>query len=454
MLKKKVIITSALVGAFIFIGGKCFASSTGVINTETVNLRAKASTDSNIVTLLSQDDKVEILEDEGEWYKVKAGEKTGYIYAKYVTKKDSTNTEKTDTSDKKEDTSKSSNEETQTNTTEDAKKEESKENSETKPEETKTETQSEELAINSQVKVVTDVEIKIIPLINSNIIGKIASNSTIFILDYINGWYYISSDNIEGWVRKENLNTEKQVAEDQKEEEKTEENKEDKKEEKEESKETETTKYVNVEKVNVRKSASTNSDVLKTISKNTKVTVYSISDGWAKVKVDGTEGYISSEFLSNSKVSEESTTNRSMKESRTEAVSESTNSSEPSASGLSVVNYAKSYLGKPYVSGGAGPNSFDCSGFTQYIYKNYGVSLSHSASAQAYVGTEVDKSNLQAGDIVVFKGETGSGVGHVGIYIGGDQFIHASNPRDGVKITSMSSDYYSKRYVTSRRVLQ
>ena len=87
-----------------------------------------------------------------------------------------------------------------------------------------------------------------------------------------------------------------------------------------------------------------------------------------------------------------------------------------------------------------------------YVYGKYGVNLAHSARAQASVGTAVDRANLEAGDLVLFKGATGNSIGHVGIYIGENNFIHASNPSDGVKITSMSTSYYKSRYVTSRRV--
>ena len=166
--------------------------------------------------------------------------------------------------------------------------------------------------------------------------------------------------------------------------------------------------------------------------------------------------YILSELLSSDKV-KESTNNTTKDKNTTSTKNNVTNRGEEvdrsqSANSGNVVSYASSFLGTRYILGGASPSGFDCSGFTMYVYGKYGVNLTHSARAQSSVGTAVDRANLQAGDLVLFKGATGNSIGHVGIYIGGNNFIHASNPSDGVKITSMSTSYYQTRYVTSRRV--
>ena len=106
------------------------------------------------------------------------------------------------------------------------------------------------------------------------------------------------------------------------------------------------------------------------------------------------------------------------------------------------------YLGTPYVWGGASPSGFDCSGLVMYVYAQVGVSLPHSSYAQYGYGSPVSRSDLQPGDLVFFDG-----LGHVGIYIGGDQFVHAPHTGDVVKISSLSEDWYAANYVGARRIL-
>jgi len=112
-----------------------------------------------------------------------------------------------------------------------------------------------------------------------------------------------------------------------------------------------------------------------------------------------------------------------------------------------VVGIAMRYLGTPYVWGGESPGGFDCSGLVAYAYSQVGVSLPHYTGAQWNVGVGVSRSDLQPGDLVFFNG-----LGHVGIYIGGGQFIHAPHSGDVVKISSLSESWYAATYVGARRV--
>jgi cell wall-associated NlpC family hydrolase len=118
----------------------------------------------------------------------------------------------------------------------------------------------------------------------------------------------------------------------------------------------------------------------------------------------------------------------------------------PPATHGGVVGIAMQYLGIPYVYGGSTPAGFDCSGFTMYVFAQVGVSLPHNAAAQYGVGTPVDRSQLQPGDLVFFNG-----LGHVGIYIGGGSFIHSPHTGDVVKISSISG-WYSSTWVGARRL--
>lgn len=132
--------------------------------------------------------------------------------------------------------------------------------------------------------------------------------------------------------------------------------------------------------------------------------------------------------------------------------SSSGNSSNGSSNSIGdkLVSLAKSKLGCKYVWGATGPNQFDCSGLTSWCYKQVGISIPRTSLEQSKGGKAVSKSNLQHGDLLFWK-TTSAEVGHVGMYIGNNQFIHAPNKSKPVKYDSLSNSYYSSRYVRARR---
>ena len=120
--------------------------------------------------------------------------------------------------------------------------------------------------------------------------------------------------------------------------------------------------------------------------------------------------------------------------------------------GAKVVSMAMPFLGTRYRSGGASPSGFDCSGFTMYLYAQLGYSLPHSATAQyKNCGYAVAKSDLQPGDLVFFS-DSSHAIGHVGIYIGNGQIIHARYSVGKITIDSLSASYYASRYVGAKRI--
>ena len=421
------------------ISTKVYATN-GKANQETVRMRKEASTESSVVTLISLDEEVEVLSEEGEWYKIKYKTYTGYV------RKDMLDV------DGKTETAQNTNSENTTSS-----------------EEIK-----DKIEIGYTGTIASKLDLKLVPSITSSNINTIEENSKITIKDIINKWSYVETDNKSGWV----LTSKIKVSEQKNEEVKPEDNKEQaveetKKEDNtekttskeetktEEKKKTEVTKYVSAETLNMRETANNNAKLINQLKVNTKVTVLETEGTWSKIKVNGKIGYVASKYLSDKKVdvtSRSEEISRGKENTQTENTSSknesSTQGTSSSASGNNIVAYAKKYMGYKYVSGGSSPSTgFDCSGFTSYVYKQCGISISRSSSAQASNGTAVSKSNLQPGDLVIFNNRANTSIGHVGIYIGGNTFIHAGNSGTGVITTSLSDSYYQARYVTGRRII-
>jgi peptidoglycan DL-endopeptidase CwlO len=121
--------------------------------------------------------------------------------------------------------------------------------------------------------------------------------------------------------------------------------------------------------------------------------------------------------------------------------------------GYALVGTALSLRGTPYVNGGADPSGFDCSGFTQYVFARYGLSLPRAVREQYRVGKPIKAEDLAPGDILFFS-TTEPGPSHVGIALGGDQFVHAPSSTGVVRVERLSSSYWSPRYLGARRVTQ
>ena len=196
--------------------------------------------------------------------------------------------------------------------------------------------------------------------------------------------------------------------------------------------------------VNVRSAASTSASRLGSLNKGDVVAVTGIDNGWYKISFNGKTGYVRSDYMT---ITKEALSSRG-----TEAAAASAASSK----GSEIVAYAKQYLGVKYVYAGASSKGFDCSGYTMYVMKHFGYNLPHTATGQMGYGTSVAKSALQPGDLVFFCDPSRSGgkaASHVGIYIGSNQFIHASSSGGGkVQIDSLSKAYYAKYYVGARRL--
>lgn len=453
-IKSIIFMTIIAIATLLFINIS-FAANTGKVVVETAKLREQANADSKVLELASLGEEVEILNEEEDWYKVKYKNITGYIRKDLI---EVENKEAANTTNKNETTENSITAENNTTTSS-----ETINNNKAK---------TEEVVENKKVKLLEDVKLKIIPLISSIELNEVKKDEEVEITETLNDWIKIkTTDGKEGWMTRrittstgeirvlvglidnneKTTNTENNTTTEQQTK----------------------TMYVNSQTVNLREKADKTSQALKQLTINTKVTVMSTENGWSYVDVNGTKGYIAENLLSsttketsrsglttreqaatksstttNSITTENTTTTNTATSTtastKTKTITESTSTSQ---SGNSVVSYAKQFLGCKYVYGGTSPSGFDCSGFTQYVYKNFGVNLNRTAAAQYSNGQSV--TSLQAGDLVMFGK---SGINHVGIYIGGNSFIHAANKSQGVRIDTLSTGYYKTNYVGARRI--
>lgn len=326
--------------------------------------------------------------------------------------------------------------------------------------------ESSDVSENPSVNLIYDAKIKILPVINSNTIGELEAGDEVTVISKTNNWAFIQSKEITGWIAlvslqdtnttevKEEKDTNTEATNSEVVETNTEVNNSTSSSSNTTSAETTTTtyktstKYVGTTSAYIRSKASTSSEIVATLIKDTDVKVVGEDGDWYKVKYNDFSGYIRKDLLVNSKSTETSRSSTVDRELSLE--SSSTNNL-----GNQVVEYAKQYLGCPYSYGASGSSSFDCSGFTMYVYKHFGYTLSHSAVAQSKCGSAVEKSNLQPGDLVFFEDyETKDGIGHCGIYIGDGNFIHASSGTGYcVKISTLLSGSYYNRYMSARRIL-
>ena len=178
--------------------------------------------------------------------------------------------------------------------------------------------------------------------------------------------------------------------------------------------------------LNVRSGPGTDYEKVDSLSTGQVVQGSLTEDGW--YQIDG--GYVSADYVAEVDLS------------------------SSAALGQQIADYALQFVGYPYVYGGSSPSGFDCSGFTSYIYKQFGYSINRTASNQLDNGYAVERSALQPGDLVMFcqYGST-KRASHVGLYIGNNQYIHASTPGTGVIISDMDDPYVSSGYVGARRIV-
>lgn len=240
---------------------------------------------------------------------------------------------------------------------------------------------------------------------DSEVVGILTNHNACELLEDAGDWYKVTSGKVTGYVSKQYLVTgaEAEAIAQQ---------------------EIKTVATVNTETLNVRAEKSTDAAVLSQVGNSEAFTVNSIADGWVEISVDDSVGYISQDYVT---VAQALPTAKTI-----EQVKYGDGVSDVRAS---VVSYALQFVGNRYVWGGTSlEKGVDCSGFTMRILGKYGISLPHSSKAQPSYGTKISASEAKPGDLFFYG--SGRSISHVAIYIGNGQIVHASNKRDGIKVSN------------------
>lgn len=251
---------------------------------------------------------------------------------------------------------------------------------------------------------------------DSEVIGILTNHNACELLEDAGEWYKVTSGKVTGYVNKQYLVTgdEAEAIAEQ---------------------EIKTVATVNTETLNVRAEKSTDAAVLSQVGNSEAFTVNSVADGWVEISVDDAVGYISQDYV---------TLAQALPTAKTiEQVKYGDGVSDVRAF---VVSYALQFVGNRYVWGGTSlEKGVDCSGFTMRILGKYGISLPHSSRAQPSYGTKISASEAKPGDLFFYG--SGRSISHVAIYIGNGQIVHASNKRDGIKV---SNAYYRNPICVAR----
>lgn len=191
--------------------------------------------------------------------------------------------------------------------------------------------------------------------------------------------------------------------------------------------------------LNVRTGPGTKYACVTSLSNRTVVEIHGVDNGWFKVSYGDIEGYVSGAYL---ELCKDDSGNRG-----------DGPIYDPTL-GSQIVEYAAQFIGTPYVWGGNGPKSFDCSGLTKYVYAHFGYDINRTARDQAHNGVKVSWDELQPGDLIFFHTvERSYYITHVGLYAGNGQIIHASSGHHQVEYADLYSDYFTRAFVCARRII-
>ena len=437
-------------------------ATTGTVTTNNLRIRQGPSTEGNIIEIAGEGQDIEVVGEEGDWYEVVYNGQNGYASKQFIEVEGEIG---------QAEESNPTQEEGQENSSEEPKQEEQqKQSTPIKPIPSKSNLKGKAL----DIKVATSMYL--LPSFTSRVNLDLAEGSNVVVLYDMQNWLKVEFSGYIGWISsayldmssvQETTEENKEENQEQPEETKPEENQE-QEQPQEQEQEAQTTSdyeekqgYINSTIVNVRSDASTSADVVAGLEEFAEVTIVGEKDDFYEIKSGNVNGYVAKRLVTIGDSGSRSLNSRAVVNQEQEVEVESvsavpTNNASYNVSlGEQIVEEARQYLGYDYVYAGKTPETgFDCSGFTRYVYGQFGIGLGGSSGSQANVGKEVDEDDMKPGDLLIYLGSDNSGVGHVGIYEGEGKFIHAANPSRGVVEDSINNSYYAPRLVSVRRLAE
>lgn len=435
-------------------------ADTGKVNTQAVRIRESADINSNILTNIYLNDEVEILENNGEWCKVRYNNTEGYVKTEFLEIEGDSNT------------SNNSNtavitQENQTETNNENIQDQNNVNQVTQDNVNETNNTIQDNTSQTQYVLTAQTNMRTMPNIISNIVVVLEQGKQVTTIVEFNNWIKVTDGSNIGWVPKVKLLAQEQVSSTNEvpnnaEEGDTQENVTEETNQVEEENNINKPGIVTVETANVRESASTSATIIGFLDYNDTVTITKEEGDWYYVEGEEISGYVSKNLISTN-VSSRSLTEERKNDNDTTVIDQDINnnltealSNQNNQKGNQIAEYAKQFLGCSYVSGGKTPSSgFDCSGFTKYVYSNFGYTLGNTAATQNNLGKDVNIEDIAIGDLILFYDEGKTKIGHTGIYIGDGNFVHAANASRGVVTDNLNTNsYYNTRIVSIKRIAE
>ncbi|WP_242215156.1 SH3 domain-containing protein [Bacillus cereus group sp. BfR-BA-01383] len=366
------------------------ASGNYTVNVSSLRVRTGPSTSHTTIGSVKKGQVVQVVGEVQDWFKINYAGQTAYLSKDYVTKGGSN-----------ENATQGNNQEQNNNVT--------------------------VQTGGTYVVNATSLRVRTGPAAYHSVIGGVLNGTTLNVVGSENGWFKVNYQGKTGYVSSEFVKFVKGGTATP-----------------EQPSQTIGDYYINAAALNVRSGEGTNYRIIGALPQGQKVQVISENSGWSKINYNGQTGYIGTRFLSKTPVGGAVDNKPNDNQNNNQNNNNNNNTNNNSGDSSSLLAYAKSMQGVPYVWGGTSANGVDCSGYIYHVYKKFGHNISRQSVA-GYWSSLPQTSNPQPGDLIYFKDTYKAGPSHMGIYLGGGSFIQSGDK--GVAIASLSNSYWSKHFL-------